>query len=193
MAVKSKKDYSILIVSSSEQFNTISKKALPPGRFAVTEIRKSASMAKRELLERHYDIVLINAPLPDELGVDFAMDVFNRYSCGIIIAIPGEICDSVTERLIDYGIITVAKPSRSIALSRAIRLLLAMQERISSAEKKITKLEDKMEELRIVSRAKLVLVEKKGMTEEDAQKYILKQAMDRGITKRAVAEDILDN
>ena len=49
--------FSILIVSSSEQFNMLVEKALPERTFNVIEIRKSASSARRELLVRDYDMI----------------------------------------------------------------------------------------------------------------------------------------
>ena len=58
-------------------------------------------------------------------------------------------------------------------------------------EQKTATLEEKMQEIRLVNHAKWVLIEQLKMTEEQAHKYIEKQAMDRCITRRAVAENIL--
>ena len=52
-------------------------------------------------------------------------------------------------------------------------------------------MEEKMNELKIISRAKIVLVQR-GMSEEEAHEYIIREAMNNGLTKREVAEDILD-
>ena len=49
----------------------------------------------------------------------------------------------------------------------------------------------KIEELRIVNRAKFVLIAYLKMSEATAHRYIEKQAMDMRITKREVAESIL--
>ena len=49
-----------------------------------------------------------------------------------------------------------------------------------------------MEELKIVSRAKIVLVER-GMSEAEAHDYIIREAMNKGLTKKQVAEDIVDD
>lgn len=191
MAKELANQYSILIVSSNEQFNMAVKKVLPSGRCRTVEIRKSASAGKRELLSRRYDIVIVNAPLTDELGTDFVIDIQNKYKVGIVLAVPGEICNDVTERMIDQGIITIPKPLKDQALGRSLRLLFAFKDQMKRSEKKILTLEEKMEELRTVSRAKILLVQK-GMTEDEAHAYILKQSMDRGLTKRAVAEEILE-
>ena len=48
-----------------------------------------------------------------------------------------------------------------------------------------------MEDVRLVNRAKWLLIGELNMTEKEAHRYIEKQAMDRCVTKRAVAEQIL--
>ena len=193
MALNSKrKDYSLLIISSSEQFNIAIKKILPGGTFSAIETRKSASAAKRELLERHYDVIIINAPLPDEFGVDFVMDIQDRHNSGILVAVPGEVFDTVTDRTIDYGVIVVPKPVKLAMVERGVRLLIAVQNRLRSNEKKIISLEDKITEIRFVARAKLMLIQN-GMNEEEAERYIIKQAMDGGVRKSVVAEEIIEN
>lgn len=193
MALNSKrKDYSLLIISSSEQFNIAIKKILPGGTFSAIETRKSASAAKRELLERHYDVIIINAPLPDEFGVDFVMDIQDRHNSGILVAVPGEVFDTVTDRTIDYGVIVVPKPVKLAMVERGVRLLIAVQNRLRSNEKKVKSLEDKITEIRFVARAKLMLIQN-GMNEEEAERYIIKQAMDGGVRKSVVAEEIIEN
>lgn len=193
MALNSKrKDYSLLIISNSEQFNIAIKKILPGGTFSAIETRKSASAAKRELLERHYDVIIINAPLPDEFGVDFVMDIQDRHNSGILVAVPGEVFDTVTDRTIDYGVIVVPKPVKLAMVERGVRLLIAVQNRLRSNEKKIKSLEDKITEIRFVARAKLMLIQN-GMNEEEAERYIIKQAMDGGVRKSVVAEEIIEN
>ena len=57
--------------------------------------------------------------------------------------------------------------------------------------RKAESLEEKMEEIRLVNRAKWLLIEQLKMTEPDAHRYIEKTAMDRCVTKRTVAETII--
>ena len=183
--------YSVLIVSSSEQFNTVTKKVLPDRRFDVIEVRKSASSARRELLVRDYDIVIINAPLQDGMGTDFVMDLVEKNNAGIIFAVPNELYCNANDHLIEYGVLTIAKPIKLADMERAVKLLVAMNDRLRRMKKKLESLTEKMDELRLVSRAKLMLVEK-GMSEEDAHEYIIREAMNRGLTKKQVAEEIVD-
>jgi response regulator NasT len=48
-----------------------------------------------------------------------------------------------------------------------------------------------MEEIRIVNRAKWLLISELKMTEPQAHRYIEKQAMDRCVPRRTVAEEII--
>ena len=58
-------------------------------------------------------------------------------------------------------------------------------------EKKTLSVEEKMEEIRIVNRAKWLLISELKMDEPQAHRYIEKQAMDRCISKKEVAEEII--
>ena len=69
--------------------------------------------------------------------------------------------------------------------------MTSTRERLRSLEKKNVSLEDKMQEIRIVNRAKWTLIEHLKMTEADAHRYIEKQAMDRCVSKKDVSEAII--
>ena len=51
--------------------------------------------------------------------------------------------------------------------------------------------EEKMKEIRLVNRAKWVLIDELKMSEADAHRYIEKQAMDRCVSRREIAEEII--
>ncbi len=183
--------HSILIVSSSGQFDAIVSRSLTG--YISKDICKSAAIARRFVLERYYDLVVINAPLPDENGEDLAMDVSENCNASILLVTPQDVADAAMERLSDHGILIVPKPAPGGRIDKAIRFLFSIQDRIHAIERKRQAAEEKIEELRIVSKAKILLVEKKKMTEDEAHRYIGKQAMDRGVSRRRIAERILDD
>ena len=76
-------------------------------------------------------------------------------------------------------------------IPQSLLLLRATLERLNRAEDEKAELSAKIEELRIISRAKGVLIDQLRMSEAEAHRYIEKQAMDRCISRRAVAEKIL--
>ena len=182
--------HSILIVSASPQFDQIVKRSL--SGFNI-DLRKSAAVGRRCILERYYDIVIINSPLPDEAGEGFAMDTVQKCSASVLIITPQDSYENVLERVTEHGILVLPKPLPRHRFDRAVRFLLASQNRIHELEKKNRALEEKLEEMRLVSKAKFLLVERDHMTEDDAHRLIGKMAMDNGISRGSAARRILED
>ncbi len=182
---------SILIVSTVEQFDFLVKKSLVG--FLTIDVVRNVAMARRHILEKDYDIVAVNMPLSDEPGTEFAIDAAERSTASVLIVSPAEIYPDVMDMVTDHGVMVVSSPCPPMVMDKAIRVLIAMQGRIKALQKKIRSTEEKLEELRVVSKAKLVLVEKKHMSEEEAHKYIGKQAMNHGVSRRRIAEALLDD
>ncbi len=182
---------SILIVSSSEQFDHMVKKSL--SGFVTIDVRRSTAIARRCILERDYDLIVVCCPMPDEMGVEFAMDAAERTGASILLVTPREIYEEVLGQVTDHGIMVLSKPVPPSLMDKAIRYLVAIQGRVLTLRTRNRKLEEKMEELRIVSKAKIILVEKKKMTEDEAHSFIGKQAMNNGVSRRVIAERILED
>ena len=49
-----------------------------------------------------------------------------------------------------------------------------------------------VEEIRLMNRAKLILIKMLGMTEAEAHRFIVHSAMDRCVKKRQVAREIIE-
>ena len=93
--------------------------------------------------------------------------------------------------MVGHGVFTLPKPITGTAMSQALKWMAAARERLRRMEKKTISIEEKMEEIRLVNRAKWMLIDNLKMTESDAHRYIEKQAMDLCVTRREVAEDII--
>ena len=193
MSQKNDIQHSLLIVSGSEQFNAVVKQSLSFGSFMTCDVRKSAAIARQTILERYYDIIVINAPLPDEEGIGFALDTAEQSSASVLLAVPQEIYEEVLEQVTDYGILVLSKPLPKERIPQSVRFLMAVQGKLRLLEKKVESAQEKTEETRIVSKAKLLLIEKKGMTEDEAHRLIGKQAMDQGISRKRMAERIIED
>ena len=183
--------HSILIVSASEQFDAIVKRSLKG--FTTINFVKSGSLARRSVMEKEYDIIVVNSPLPDETGIDLALDTAEKSRVSILLVVPKEIYEDVLERVTDLGVLVLPKPFPKGRVDKAVRFLAAIQKKSLKLEKKVLSIEEKMEELRLVSRAKILLVEKKNMSEDEAHRYIGKAAMDNGVSRKRIAEKILED
>ena len=76
-------------------------------------------------------------------------------------------------------------------LTQALRWMHAVRERLRRMAAKNTSLEEKMADIRLVNRAKWLLITELSMTEPDAHRYIEKQAMDRCVPRRVIAQQII--
>ncbi|MBP3877337.1 MAG: ANTAR domain-containing protein [Lachnospiraceae bacterium] len=186
------RQYSVLIVSGSEKFDALVRRSLSGRGFATIDFRKNAAAARRCILEKYYDIVIVNCPLTDEFGHELAEDVAENRNASVLLAVPAEIYEAVLENVTDDGILVISKADPQNRIDMAVRFLLAAGRRMRKLEKQLQSVNEKMEEIRIVSRAKLLLVEKKNMSEDEAHHFIGKLAMDHGISRRKAAEAVLD-
>ena len=183
--------YSVLLVSASEKFNTSILTLLPSTDYWPVTIAKSVGEARRRLVEESFDIVLINAPLSDDFGMHLAMDICSNSGAGVLLLIKNELYNEITSKVVPYGVMTMPKPTSLQLVSQSLQILRATRERLRQMEAKQISVEEKIEEIRLVNRAKWVLIECLNMTETDAHHYIEKQAMDLRVSKREVAESII--
>ena len=183
--------YSVLLVSASEKFNTSILTLLPSTDYWPVTIAKSVGEARRRLVEESFDIVLINAPLSDDFGMHLAMDICSNSGAGVLLLIKNEFYNEITSKVVPYGVMTMPKPTSLQLVSQSLQILRATRERLRQMEAKQISVEEKIEEIRLVNRAKWVLIECLNMTETDAHRYIEKQAMDLRTSKREIAENII--
>lgn len=183
--------YSVLVVSASDKFNESLRRLLPENRYSPVIAAADVSGARRRLLEERYDLVIINTPLPDDFGTRLALDVCASSGTGVLLLVGAEHYPDVNARVSPYGVLVLSKPTSAQLLSQSLLLLCGTRERLRRMEQKTASIEEKMEEIRMVNRAKWLLIEQLKMTEQDAHRYIEKQAMDRCVSKRVIAEQIL--
>ena len=183
--------YSVLVVSSTERFSRSLSSLLPETEYYPIHFSTSAAAAKRVLLDRSYDLVLINTPLSDDFGTKLAIDVCSEKGAVALLFVKNELYSEIYSKTVDYGVFTVPKPTSSQMVSQALNWMCATRERLRRMEKKTLSIQEKMEEIRLVNRAKWMLIDRLKMTEEAAHHYIEKQAMDRCVTRREIAENII--
>ena len=102
-----------------------------------------------------------------------------------------ELFEQVVYAAEPYGILTASKPIPRQALYRIVKLSAATRRRLQRLERRNESLKEKMNEIRIVNRAKWILIRERGMDEEEAHRYIEKTAMDTRSARKEIAEEII--
>lgn len=183
--------YSVLVVSSMQKFNDALTPMLPGSEYYPVCFASNIAAARRELLARTYDFVIINAPLPDDYGTRFAIDTCSNAGTVVLLLVRAESYEEINAKVTPHGVFTLQKPTPVQTLQQGLRWLVSARERLRKLEKKATTIEEKMEEIRLINRAKWILIEQLKMTEAEAHHHIEKQAMDRCVTRREIASSII--
>lgn len=183
--------YSVLLVSSSDSFNAAASDMLPSYHYQPVTFASSVSEAKRSLTSRSYDFVIINSPLPDESGMRFAIDCCHSQTTVVLILARSDVYAEVRDRVLEHGVFTLSKPTPKLIMQQSLEWMASFRERLRRMQARTASIDERMEEIRIVNRAKFLLIGELKMTESDAHHFIERTAMDNCITKKQAAENII--
>lgn len=182
---------SALIVSSGEKGGDYLREMLTHEGYDPLTVVATGGDARRQLVTGGFDLIVINAPLSDEFGHELALDAASATAAGVMLLVKNEVFDEICARVEMGGVLTISRPVNRVLFHQGMRLIEALEARQQRYAREKQQLEVKLEEVRLVSRAKCTLMEYLGMSEANAHRYIEKQAMNMRATKREIAENIL--
>jgi response regulator NasT len=182
---------SALIVSSLEKNAVIIADILKAAFINQIAVLKTAGETRRQILERDFDLVIVNAPLRDESGEDLSRYIASKGASQVMLIVKNEHFDAVSAACENDGVLTIAKPVNRAVFWSALKLAGSAQSRLKRIQDENSRLKQKIEDIRIIDRAKCLLISRMNMNERQAHRHIEKQAMDMRSRKRAVAEMIL--
>ena len=182
---------SVLIVSSSEKPVEFISEILPHSDFNPVLTAASASESKHKLIDASVDIVIINAPLSDEFGTQLAVDIVTESNSGVLILVKTDVYEHVSYKMEQYGVLTLSKMLNRQTMFQTIKLLCATRNKMKKLEESTVSLENKLREIKTINKAKGLLIECLKMSEEEAHKYIEREAMDNCVKKVEIAKLII--
>ena len=112
-------------------------------------------------------------------------------TAGVILICRPILYEEASPRLENTGVFVLSTDMGRRFFNEAVKLMAAVHKRLARAEPQAERMQQKLKDIRIVDKAKCLLIQYEGMTEEDAHRRIEKQAMNRRLPKREIAEEIL--
>ena len=182
---------SVLIVASSEKSRSFLVDFVRADNLSQITEAKSGNGARRMIGQMDFELVVVNTPLSDEFGDDLALLAAQETMAGVVLIVKAEMADDISAKVENDGALVVAKPLNRQLFYQALRLAAASRRRMLGLKKENVKLQKKIEEIRLVDRAKCALIQYLNMTEAQAHRYIEKQAMDLRTTRGEIANGIL--
>ena len=184
--VTGKRKYRVLVAGANDKLGESIAALLPKNEYEPPVFAASVGEIRRLALESTMDLVVLNTPLKDEFGTRLALDLAD-YNIAVLLMVQGDVFDQVE----DYGVLTLAKPVSRQSFYTAVKLLTAMRAKMLRMEKKNQALQEKMQDIRTINRAKWLLITNLQMTEDEAHYHIEKKAMNSRLSRREAAEEII--
>ena len=179
----------ILIISTTENSSSEIQDLLSMNYDCNIVLCDDKNAAQNNIGKDEFDLCIIDMQNDDE-GVELAAGLVSNTLAGVIV-----LCDKTSfelESAIEkFGIIIINKPIDDRLFLQSVKLAKAMKARLELYHRENLQLKNKINELRIVDRAKSVLMQYLNMTEAQAHHFIVKQAMNMRMTKAQIAQNIL--
>lgn len=137
------------------------------------------------------DVILFCSGKPPASWEEKVRTAARTSAAGIVVLVKKELAEETQKQLAGCGAAVFASDLSAPALAAALRAAAATGERLRAADRENERLKEKLGDTKLVSRAKCVLIQYLNMTEAEAHRFIEKRAMDRRVTGREVALDIL--
>lgn len=179
-----------LLISGNEKAVKTLSELLAEQFGKLPETVKTAAEAKKLFSSRQYSVIVIAVPLPDGSGVSLAAEAAETTAGVLLIVRDAETCRLLSEQE-EKGILLYHPGMGRRMFLSAVHLCRAVHRRLALTAPKTERLEQKIQDIRTIDRAKCLLIQYSGMSEEQAHRYLEKQAMDRRMTRREVAEEVL--
>ena len=180
-----------LLVSASEAQTKRIGALLTRARIVPFEHADSVRQALDLFDAGGIDGVLIAEPVTGSSGQELALQLKKRRCMAVLLLAEPTHADAAAALLEQSGVLVLPNDAPEALIVQTIRLLAAVRIQLEQMQHKTEKLEAKVADIRIINRAKLLLVQHLQMTETEAHKYIEKQAMNTSKPRRTIAENII--
>lgn len=153
----------------------------------------SVCAAENEKTEEYdaYDAVLILSPAVTQKRAEEIRRLAEQISAGILVLVRAD-CRTEAESLLEgAGVMTGTFGPGGRNLPVLASYACKMTERLRLLSVQNERLKSKISDLKLIDRAKCTLVQYLNMSENDAHRFIEKQAMNRRLPKREIALEIL--
>lgn len=138
------------------------------------------------------DVVVMDVKMPVIDGITAAEKIVSERLCGVIM-LTAFSQKELVERAREAGAMAyLVKPYTPADLIPAVEIAISRWRELTALEEEVENLTEQFETRKRVERAKGLLIERMGLSEPDAFRWIQKTSMNRRLTMREVADAVID-
>lgn len=141
----------------------------------------------------HPNVVLMDITMPVFDGLTAARQIIEQHLADTVIFITA-FCDDkfITQAKEIGGGGYLVKPIQEQALMPAIEIALAQSQRYAEVEKRERAAQQRIEEQKLIDRAKAVVARQKGISEQEALRFMQHESMNKRVAMVIYAQRLLD-
>lgn len=179
----------VFLASTDVELRRRLRALLPKEGYQVVGEADSGAEALRKIRAVPPELVVLDDELPGGLEV---LRVVTDDRLGAVVLLTSVWQRDLGARLAGSGLVGFAlKPVRSATLLPALETCLAAYRRVTALEEEVGRLKERLETRKVVEKAKGILMQTLGLTEQEAYRRIQKESMDRCTSMRAIADAII--
>lgn len=180
-----------LVISHSQQSADSLSELLKTEFYSQISAAENSKTAKKLVENDEFDLICINAPLEDETGIELSEYFANVTRSCVVIIVPQKNADDVNDALMEKGVLVIAKPINKHLFHHFLQFTECFKMRMLRVNEENEKLRHMVEDMKIINRAKLLLISCLNMSEQQAHRYLEKQAMDLRMSKLQIAKQVI--
>ncbi len=180
----------LLIVRQEDKIKSVTDFLRDEGFLQIT-LSNSLTDSKALALENNFDLILINcAPvLTDEQA---AAVYFSQTTKSFVVMIAAkEYADELADKTEKDGVLVISRPINRHLFHHYLQFVTVFKKRMLGVWQENYKLKNMVEEIKVIDKAKYLLMQCLSMTEEQAHQYLQRQAMDMRMTKYDIALSVI--
>ncbi len=149
--------------------------------------RSAVNMAR----ELRPDLVIMDVKMPDMDGIE-AAQVLTAERIAPVLLLTAYSQQDLIDRAKEAGVVGyLVKPFRESNLAPAVEITLSRFQEFQAVQKEVDDLKEALETRKVVDRAKGILMDTQGLTEQDAFRRIQKMSMNMRRPMKDIAEAIV--
>lgn len=183
---------SVLICSERTESISLLKRFLKTCDYGECVSATTAQEAKKQLTLHSFTLIIVDLPFTkDAHEMSFLLNLQETSNTSVLALIQKQHVQILRERVEKFGIFTAAKPLVPDVLQQFLSFVSASYYRMNQINRKQEQLVDKIREIKLVDKAKCLLIEHEYLSEEAAHKQIEKTAMNERVSRGVIAKRII--
>lgn len=181
----------ILVAAAKEDAFVFLKRALHSYYKKLIHV-KNIHEAKQKASSENLFLLFVFSSASGDNSIEDYMELAVMKNLPAVVVVPEEIYPQAVYRSREKRIFVLTYPMKRPMVTQAVNMMYETQMMLIKCIREKDRLAEKLLEQKLVSRAKIILVEKRGLTEDEAHHELERTAMDRGLTLKRAAENIIE-